>query len=187
MPEQYELQKRPENNPPKLLSGEDPIRDPDSPSNYTTAMQSSAHSHPRRLHSTPELDGVKSQDEDLNTRTVRKLDYVLLPYLCLLFLLNALDRTNIGNAETANFTRDAGLEPSDLNLAVALFFIFFVILQPVGAAAGRKWGMATYVPTVMTLWGLCTAIHIWITKRWELISIRIFIGILEGELCSDTE
>jgi hypothetical protein len=37
--------------------------------------------------------------EELNRRTVRKLDLLLLPFLALLFLFNSLDRSNIGNAE----------------------------------------------------------------------------------------
>ncbi|KAI9773975.1 MAG: hypothetical protein M1839_001987 [Geoglossum umbratile] len=109
-----------------------------------------------------------------------KLDYILLPFLCTLFLLNSLDRSNIGNAETANFTLDAGLEPEDLNTAVALFFVFFVTLQPVGAAIGRKWGMAKYVPTVMAFWGVLTGAHVWVRRRWQLITIRILIGMLEA-------
>ena len=39
--------------------------------------------------------------EQLNRRTIRKLDYVLLPFLCTLFLLNSIDKSNIGNAESA--------------------------------------------------------------------------------------
>jgi hypothetical protein len=39
--------------------------------------------------------------EQLNRRTLRKLDFILLPFLCTLFLLNSLDKSNIGNAETA--------------------------------------------------------------------------------------
>ncbi|KAI9736754.1 MAG: hypothetical protein M1834_000958 [Cirrosporium novae-zelandiae] len=121
-----------------------------------------------------------SRDPRLERRIVRKFDLFLLPFLCILFLLNSLDRSNIGNAETANFTRDAGLQPEDLNTAVACFFTFFVLLQPVGAAAGRKVGMARWVPSVMAIWGLCTALHVWINKRWQLISVRILIGILEA-------
>jgi len=113
-------------------------------------------------------------------RVVRKLDYILLPFLSLLFLLNSLDRSNIGNAETAHFTRDAGLNPEDLNVAVACFFAFFVALQPVGAAAGRKFGMGRWVPSVMALWGLGTILHAWITQKWQLIALRILIGTLEG-------
>jgi MFS family permease len=120
-------------------------------------------------------------NSELDRRTVRKLDLILLPFLSLLFLLNSLDRSNIGNAETANFTRDAGLQPEDLNYAVACFFVFFVALQPVGAAAGRKFGMSKWVPSVMTIWGICTLLHIWVRHRWQLITIRIIIGMLEGE------
>ena len=44
----------------------------------------------------------RSEDHDqLNRRTLRKLDFILLPFLCTLFLLNSLDKSNIGNAETA--------------------------------------------------------------------------------------
>ncbi|PGH20426.1 hypothetical protein AJ80_03571 [Polytolypa hystricis UAMH7299] len=129
---------------------------------------------------------MELQDEDghphpsIERRTVRKLDLILLPFLSLLFLVNSLDRSNIGNAETANFTRDAGLQPEDLNAAVAWFFVFFVALQPLGAAAGRKFGMSKWVPSVMTLWGVCTVLHVWVRKRWQLILLRIVIGTLES-------
>ncbi|KAK2738183.1 hypothetical protein FQN57_007158 [Myotisia sp. PD_48] len=123
---------------------------------------------------------ARDLDPDLTRRTIRKLDLVLLPFLSILFLVNSLDRSNIGNAETAHFTRDAGLEPEDLNDAVAWFFIFFVALQPVGAAAGRKFGMSIWVPSVMTLWGICTILHIWVRRRWHLIAIRIMLGVLEA-------
>jgi MFS family permease len=86
----------------------------------------------------------------------------------------------IGNAESANFTADIGLEKSDLNTAVALFFAFFVALQPVGAALGRKYGMVAWVPTCMFLWGISTALHAWVRHRWQLYALRIIIGCLEG-------
>ena len=55
------------------------------------------------------IDGdtpTRGKDYDLNRRTLRKLDFILLPFLCALFLLNSLDKSNIGNAETAGvYTR----------------------------------------------------------------------------------
>lgn len=78
------------------------------------------------------------------------------------------------------FTRDAGLSPGDLNAALAFFFAFFVALQPVGAALGRKYGMARWVPACMSLWGFSTILHIWVRKRWQLIVLRITIAMLEA-------
>jgi len=125
-------------------------------------------------------DASHHQNSSLQKSTVRKLDVLLLPFLALLFLFNSVDKANIGNAESAHFTSDIGLEEDDLNTAVALFFVFFVTLQPLGAALGRKYGMKLWVPSCMALWGLCTLLHIWVSSKWQLYTLRIFIGCLEG-------
>ncbi len=145
-------------------------------------------------------------DARLHRTTLLKLDCLLLPFLALLFLFNALDKANvrsysspvhtptpyadaslqIGNAESAHFTVDVGLHKNDVNTAVILFFCFFVTLQPVGAALGRKYGMVAWVPSCMLLWGISTALHAFVTHRWQLFTLRILIGCLEGatSLCS---
>lgn len=120
------------------------------------------------------------RNEQLNRRTVRKLDTILLPFLAILFLLNSLDKSNIGNAETAGFTYDTGLSRHDVNKSMALFFFIFVLLQPVGAALGRQFGMRRYVPTCMSLWGLSTILHIYVRKRWHLMVLRAAIASLES-------
>ncbi|KAL5113627.1 hypothetical protein ACEQ8H_008492 [Pleosporales sp. CAS-2024a] len=119
-------------------------------------------------------------EERLQQRTLRKLDCILLPCLAALFLFNALDKANIGNAESAHFSHDVGLKQSDVNTAVALFFVFFVALQPLGAVLGRRHGMRAFVPTCMFLWGLSTALHAWVRHRWQLFALRILIGCLEA-------
>ncbi|PSK54107.1 hypothetical protein B9Z65_7913 [Elsinoe australis] len=129
-----------------------------------------------------EAQDTKMLDRDttIERRVRLKLDFILLPFLSLLFLFNSLDKSNIGSAETGHFTKDTELPASALNVSVACFFAAFVTLQPVGAALGRKYGMARYVPTCMALWGLCTAAHIFITKEWQLVLLRTTVGILEA-------
>jgi MFS family permease len=63
-----------------------------------------------------------------------------------------------------------------------LFFAFFVALQPAGAALGRRYGMVKWVPSCMLLWGVATALHVWVRKRWQLYALRVVIGCLEGML-----
>lgn len=119
-------------------------------------------------------------EDELSRRTVRKLDSILLPFLALLFMLNSLDKSNIGNAETAGFTRDTGLSRSDVNHSMAVFFFVFVLLQPIGAGLGRTFGMRRYVPVCMTLWGFSTILHVFVRKRWHLILLRVVIAVLES-------
>ena len=123
---------------------------------------------------------VPLSDYQLNRNTVRKLDFILLPFLALLFLLNSMDKANIGNAETAGFTHDAGLSHDDINLSMAFFYVVFVALQPISAALGRKFGMRRWVPACMTFWGLCTVLQILVHKRWQLVLLRVVIAMLEA-------
>ncbi|RMZ26107.1 hypothetical protein D0859_09831 [Hortaea werneckii] len=103
------------------------------------AMNAQQHSEDEAVMDGLDTPYGRDQDSCLTRRTVRKLDFILLPFLALLFLLNSLDKSNVGNAETAGFTRDAGLSAGDLNFSMAFFFAFFVALQPIGAALGRKY------------------------------------------------
>ncbi|KAF1958437.1 MFS general substrate transporter [Byssothecium circinans] len=145
---------------------------------YELARASSPPANSSRMPSHHEE--VAQQDSELHKRTLRKLDFLLLPFLALLFLFNSLDKSNVGNAESAHFTTDIGLRKSDLNTAVALFFAFFVTLQPVGAALGRRYGMVRWVPSCMLLWGIATALHTWVRARWQLYVLRVIIGCLEA-------
>lgn len=47
------------------------------------------------------------------------------------------------------FTTDIGATPDDLNLAVSLFFITFVLLQPPSAAMGRWLGAKHWITIIM--------------------------------------
>lgn len=137
------------------------------------------HHHERQPLSA-KASGRTERQLDINRRTVRKLDTILLPFLALLFLLNSLDKSNIGNAETAGFTQDTGLSREDVHTSMGIFFFVFVLLQPVGAALGRRFGMRRYVPICMSLWGLTTILHIFVRKRWHLIVLRVLIATLEA-------
>ncbi|EUC41303.1 hypothetical protein COCMIDRAFT_8948 [Bipolaris oryzae ATCC 44560] len=103
--------------------------------------------------------------EPVSKHVNRKIDIALLPFLSLLYLLNGLDRSNVGNAETQGFTTDIGATPDDLNLAVSLFFITFVLLQPPSAAIG---------------WGVFTVAHAFIRGPRALLAVRLMIGAFES-------
>ena len=47
------------------------------------------------------------------------------------------------------FTKDIGAASGDLNFAVSLFFITFVIFQPISSAVGRRLGAKNWIPIIM--------------------------------------
>jgi hypothetical protein len=62
-------------------------------------------------------------DEKATKKLVRKIDWVLLPFLALLYLLSFLDRTNIGNARLAGLEADLGMSGLDYNVSLYTFVI----------------------------------------------------------------
>lgn len=56
-------------------------------------------------------------DAKATSKLIRKIDWVLLPFLALLYLLSFLDRTNIGNARLAGLEKSLGMEGLDYNVS----------------------------------------------------------------------
>jgi len=52
-----------------------------------------------------------------------KVDRWLIPWLCLLYLLSFLDRTNIGNARLAGMEKNLNIAGHDYNNSLTIFFV----------------------------------------------------------------
>lgn len=59
-------------------------------------------------------------DEKATKRIIRKMDWNLLPFLALLYLLSFLDRTNIGNAKLAGLETSLGMQGLMYNVSTSI-------------------------------------------------------------------
>jgi hypothetical protein len=55
-------------------------------------------------------------DEKATRKLIRKLDWMILPFLSLLYLLSFLDRTNIGNARLAGLEKGLNMKGLQYNV-----------------------------------------------------------------------
>lgn len=55
-------------------------------------------------------------DKSMTAKLVRKIDWHIVPFLALLYLLSYLDRTNIGNARLGGLEEDLGMSGLDYNV-----------------------------------------------------------------------
>lgn len=108
------------------------------------------------------------------------MDCCVLPLMSLLYLMNGLDRSNIGNAATVGFAKDVGMPATAVNNAVTLFFITFLIFQPISAAAGKALGVKYWMPFLMFGWAMFTIAHAFVKSEGELIAFRLMIGVFEA-------
>ncbi|KAJ8111825.1 hypothetical protein OPT61_g5671 [Boeremia exigua] len=79
-----------------------------------------------------------------------------------------------------DFSAGIGVSPNDINLAVSLFFVTFVFLQPLSAGAGRWLGARHWIAFMMLGWGTFTLVHAFIRGRAPLIASRLMVGAFEA-------
>lgn len=151
------------------------------------------------------LESASSSSQDLGfdmkatKKLIRKIDYTLLPFLALLYLLSFLDRTNIGNARLAGLEEDLGMEGLDYNVcifllsaqstvadptqvALAIFFPFYVAVEPISNLMMKRTRPSLWIPSIMVAWGLCTTLMGLVHSYAGLLVARAALGIAEGGL-----
>lgn len=77
----------------------------------------------------------------------------LLPWLCLLYLLSYLDRTNIGNARLAGLEADLNMTGSQYNSALTIFFVSYAVAEPATNVLLKRLTPRIFITSIMILWG----------------------------------
>lgn len=121
-------------------------------------------------------------DEQQTKRLIRKMDWNLLPFLALLYLLSFLDRTNIGNARLAKLESSLGMTGLDYNIALAIFFPFYVAAEIPSNIMMKRTRPSLWIPSIMVAWGICCTLMGLVTNFGGLLAARAALGIAEGGL-----
>ncbi|KAF8533727.1 major facilitator superfamily domain-containing protein [Trichophaea hybrida] len=112
-----------------------------------------------------DFPGSPRQDRAL----VRKLDFKLIPWLCLLYLVSFLDRKslnqpypwNVGNEKIEGLIDDLGMTAGQYNACYSIFESLLNVLL-------KRMRPRIYIPTIMVLWGLCMTCCGMMAARWLL-------------------
>ncbi|KAL4781220.1 major facilitator superfamily domain-containing protein [Aspergillus varians] len=133
--------------------------------------------------SSQELEqGSNSYDTAATRKLIRKIDFVLIPWLAFLYLLSFLDRTNIGNARLAGLEDDLGMSGLDYNVALAIFFPFYVAAEIPSNIMMKRSRPALWIPTIMLAWGVVCSLMGLVHNYPGLLAARAALGIAEGGL-----
>jgi MFS family permease len=102
----------------------------------------------------------------------------LMPVLMLCYILNYIDRSNIGLAKLA-FMRDLGMPETAYGFAAGAFYLGYISLGvPVNIALGRI-GARRSLLLIMLSWGLFSALLAFVTRPAHFYVLRFLIGVSE--------
>ncbi|KAL4962509.1 putative MFS transporter [Aspergillus stella-maris] len=110
----------------------------------------------------------------------RRFDLRLMPVLAVMYLFNALDKGNLGNAETDGMSDDLNFKPGQYNLLLSIFFVPYVIFAPPIAMLGKRFSPAKVLPILMFSFGSFTLIASSAHNFGSMFALRWFLGMSEA-------
>lgn len=118
-------------------------------------------------------------DAAVERSTMRKVTMRLLPLLFLAYLLNFLDRTNIGIAKLA-MSDDLGLSEAAFGLGAGIFFIGYAVFEVPSNLILEKVGPRVWIARIMITWGLVATAFAWVDSEAAFYVLRFLLGVAEA-------
>ncbi|EMC94296.1 hypothetical protein BAUCODRAFT_228574 [Baudoinia panamericana UAMH 10762] len=110
-----------------------------------------------------------------------KFDLRILPLLACMYLFNALDKSNLGNAKTAGLEKDLGMAGTNkYNILLSIFFIPYVLTAPFLGILGKMYGPSRVLPCMMFTFGTMTLLTVAAYNFSGLLALRWFLGMAES-------
>ncbi|KAK6078421.1 high-affinity nicotinic acid transporter [Seiridium cupressi] len=126
-----------------------------------------------------EAQGYDAQE---TKRLLRKLDWHLIPFMSLIYLLCFLDRTNIGNARLDNLEQDLHLQGIQYNDCLAILFPFYIAAEIPSNMMMKRFRPSIWLTFIMVCWSACMIGQGFVKNYSGLMATRVFLGVFEGGL-----
>jgi MFS transporter, ACS family, tartrate transporter len=127
----------------------------------------------------PKLSSTEYADGGVERATIARVTRRLLPFLILLYLINFLDRTNVGFAAT-RMERDIGLDAAAYGLGAGIFFIAYFFLEVPSNVALHGFGARRWIARIMVTWGIVAGAMAFIQVPAHFFILRFLLGAAEA-------
>ncbi|KAH9909944.1 major facilitator superfamily transporter [Xylariomycetidae sp. FL2044] len=116
----------------------------------------------------------------LNRRVVRKLDFIFLPCITAMLLMNYLDRINVSNARLAGMQRDLNMSSAQWSAGISTFYVGYIVSQVPANVVLARGNPRVLLPCTMLAWSAVAMCMMAVTTGWGFILSRFLVGVTEG-------
>jgi D-galactonate transporter len=109
----------------------------------------------------------------------RKIAFRLVPFLGLLYLINYLDRVNVGFA-ALTMNADLGLSATAYGLGAGLFFLGYFFFEVPSNIILHRVGARVWIARIMVTWGLVASATAFVEGEISFYLVRVLLGVAEA-------
>lgn len=117
--------------------------------------------------------------QELQTRTLRKVGWRILPFAMLLYFVSFVDRVNIGFA-ALTMNADVGLSPAAFGMGAGIFFCGYFLFEVPSNLILHRVGARIWIARVMISWGIVSGATAFVQGPVSFYLLRFLLGLAEA-------
>src|ERR1700736_5620498 len=120
-----------------------------------------------------------AKPSDIESTTMSKVTWRLVPFLMLCYFIAYLDRVNIGFAG-ATMRADLNLSATAFGGAAGIFFLAYFFFEVPSNLALNAFGARRWIARIMFTWGLVSGAQAFVTGEMSFNIVRLLLGVAEA-------
>jgi len=117
--------------------------------------------------------------QNLEERTVKKVFWRLMPFLCLLYIIAFLDRVNVSYA-ALSMNKDLGFSNAVYGFGAGIFFIGYFVMEIPGNLIMARVGARIWIARILISWGIIAGLTALVSTPHQFYLVRFFLGVAEA-------
>jgi len=124
-------------------------------------------------------NGPATHSNAIETRTIRKVQIRLIPFLFLLYVVAMVDRVNIGFAQLT-MNKELAITSQQFGIAFGIFFFGYFVFEIPSNLILHKVGARTWIARILFSWGLIASLTGLVQSVHQLYAARVLLGFAEA-------
>jgi ACS family tartrate transporter-like MFS transporter len=120
-----------------------------------------------------------STEESLESATIAKVTWRLIPFLLLLYIVAWLDRVNVGFA-ALQMNQDLGFSASVYGFGAGVFFIGYALCEVPSNLILARVGARRWIARIMLTWGVLAVAMMFVRSAMSFYVLRFLLGVAEA-------
>lgn len=123
-----------------------------------------------------------SVDSALSKKVLRKIDLYILPFLCVTYGLQFLDKTSLGYSSVFGIIPDNHLKGQDYSWASSIFYFGYLITEYPGVTLLQRFPIAKFLGINIIAWASILMITASCSSFAGLATVRFLLGMFEATI-----
>ncbi|PSN64740.1 MFS transporter-like protein [Corynespora cassiicola Philippines] len=125
--------------------------------------------------------GLNEEELVIEKKLVRKIDFIIMPIILLVYLLNWIDRNNYASARLAGLEDDLGMNLQQYQTALSILFVGYILGQIPSNLMLNWCGRPSWYLGFFTIaWGLVSALTALVQSFQGMVACRFILGVVEA-------